>query len=111
MMTSQCSFCAAACTLLAQRASDSEPVLITMTPILRGLSASFADAPKEPSAKQRLKPTVPAINLENFIVFLPLNVLPLKSVQADARNDSGGAQSRRIDKKGSIAALDAIAPA
>src|ERR1700727_2843978 len=66
---------------------------LTMTPILRGLSAFFALAPKEPIAKQRLKPTVPATNLENFIVFLPLHVVPLKAIQADVRNDSGVDQS------------------
>src|ERR1700743_3204238 len=83
IMTSPRSFCAATWILLAQRASDSEPVLMTMTPILRGFRASFALAPKELIAKQRLKPTVPATNLENFIVFLPLHVVPLKAIQAD----------------------------
>src|SRR5579863_7468966 len=71
MITSQCSFAAAACTLFAQRASDSEPVLITMTPIFRGFRTSFAEAIVGVDATHRARPTAPAIFATRLMLFLP----------------------------------------
>src|SRR5579863_6667913 len=71
MITSQCSFAAAACTLFAQRASDSEPVLMTMTPIFRDFRTSFADAAVGADPTHRASPTIPAIFVTMLMLFLP----------------------------------------
>src|SRR4029077_15984562 len=70
-ITSQCSFSAAACTLFAQRASDSEPVLMTMTPIFRGFRASFAAATVGADPTHRARPQIPAIFVTRLMLFLP----------------------------------------
>src|ERR1700747_2483758 len=70
MMTSQCRFSAAAWILLAQRARDSDPVLMTMTPILRGFRTSFAEAGMDAVAAHKPSPIAPIFAIR-FITFLP----------------------------------------